>query len=276
MRVEIENKLELVGIVPAAGAAERISPLPCSKEIFPVGFYKNKDNNGLRPKAVSHYLLEKMQIAGAEKAFIVIQKGKWDIPAYFGSGDFNRMPLAFVNLSATSSVPFTIDQAYPFYKNALTLFGFPDILSTPSDCFCTLINVQKDLNSDIVLGLYKADKPQKMDMVELDSENRIRRIHIKPSETDLHYTWIIAVWTPRFTLFMHTYLAEWMAADVDRSQQSSTYPRKELYMGDVIQSAIDNNLSVDKFIFQAGKYIDIGTPDDLEKAVRTWSEPGST
>ena len=60
---------------------------------------------------------------------------------------------------------------------------------------------------------------------------------------------------------------------MDKLQQSSTYPRKELYMGDVIQSAIDNNLSVDKFIFQAGKYIDIGTPDDLEKAVRTWSEP---
>jgi len=276
MPEKIKTGREVVGLLPAAGSAERIAPLPCSKEIFPVGFYERDTRSGLRPKAVSHYLLDKMQIAGAEKAFIVIRRGKWDIPDYFSDGDFKHMPLAFISIDASSSAPFTIDQAYPFYKNALTLFGFPDILSTPSDCFCKLLNVQKGLNSDIVLGLYKADKPQKMDMVELDSENRIRRIHIKPSETDLLYTWIFAVWTPRFTLFMHTYLAELMAADPDRSQQSSNFRHKELYMGDVIQEAIDNNLSVDKFIFQNGKYIDIGTPDDLERAVRTWIEPGLT
>jgi glucose-1-phosphate thymidylyltransferase len=273
MPEKIKTGRELVGLLPAAGSAERISPLPCSKEIFPVGFYESDNKSGLRPKAASHYLLDKMQIAGAEKAFIVIRKGKWDIPAYFSGGDCKHMPLAFISIDASSSAPFTIDQAYPFFKNALILFGFPDILWIPNDCFCELISAQQKSNADIVLGLFKADRAQKMDMVELDPDSRIRRIHIKPCETDLLYTWIIAVWTPRFTLFLHTYLAEWMAVDVDKSWRSPNSLRKELYMGDVIQAAIDEGRSVDKVIFHTGKYIDIGTPDDLEKAVRTWSEP---
>jgi len=29
---------EVVGIIPASGRATRIAPLPCSKELYPVGF----------------------------------------------------------------------------------------------------------------------------------------------------------------------------------------------------------------------------------------------
>ena len=272
MPEKIETGRELVGLLPAAGSAERISPLPCSKEIFPVGFHESKDGFGPRPKVATEYLLEKMQIAGAEKAFIVIRKGKWDIPAYFSGIDFSSMSLAFISLDATSSVPFTIDQTYPFIKNALVLFGFPDIVSTPNDCFCDLIKAQRNSNADIVLGLYKAGQPQKMDMVELDSFKRVQRIHIKPVETNLQYTWIMAVWSPGFGSFMHSHLAECMAApDAGSSQRTVNSIRKELYMGHVIQAAIDNNLSVDSVIFNTGKYIDIGTPDDLEKAVRSWN-----
>ncbi len=268
-----KNAQELVGIVPAAGSAKRISPLPCSKEIFPVGFYKNENIFGSRPKAAAQHLLEKMQMAGAQKAFIVIRKGKWDIPAYFTNCDFKLPPLAFISISSTSSVPFTIDQAFPFINNAVILFGFPDILSVPDDCFRRLLCAQNVSNADIVLGLYEADKPQKMDMVELDSDKRVRSIHVKPNETALSYTWIIAVWVPRFTFFMHQFLTEWAPAGEKRLPHSSNSSPKELYMGDVIQAAIDNNLSVGKVIFQDGKYIDIGTPDDLEEAVRSWGDP---
>ena len=49
---------ELVGIIPAAGTAQRISPLPCSKELFPVGFRRLDDSGELRPKSAANYLLE--------------------------------------------------------------------------------------------------------------------------------------------------------------------------------------------------------------------------
>jgi glucose-1-phosphate thymidylyltransferase len=29
---------EIIGLIPAGGVAERLSPLPCSKEIYPIGF----------------------------------------------------------------------------------------------------------------------------------------------------------------------------------------------------------------------------------------------
>ena len=121
---KIKTGRELVGLLPAAGSAERISPLPCSKEIFPVGFFMSRDTFGRRPKTAAHYLLENMQNAGAEKAFIVIRKGKWDIPAYFGGGEFVPINIAYMVTDATGGVPFTLDKAYSFYKNDLILLDF--------------------------------------------------------------------------------------------------------------------------------------------------------
>jgi glucose-1-phosphate thymidylyltransferase len=78
---------EIIGLIPAAGQATRIAPLPCSKELYPIGFRTVPGSDGLRPKAVSHYLLEKMQIAGVRKAYFILRQGKWDIPAYWGDGE---------------------------------------------------------------------------------------------------------------------------------------------------------------------------------------------
>ncbi|MFZ0134696.1 MAG: hypothetical protein WAK95_19325, partial [Desulfobacterales bacterium] len=186
------------------------------------------------------------------------------------------MPLAFVGIEASRGAPFTVDRAYPFIKDDLVLFGFPDILSTPGDCFRQMIAARQASGADIVLGLYPADRPQKMDMVELDAGGRIRKIHIKPHETELEYTWISAVWTPRFTAFMHAWLPEVKAAETDGQQRVRRFSGTEVFMGDVIQAAVDNHLAVDTIIFPAGRYIDIGTPGDLEKAVRTWREPAET
>jgi len=53
---------ELVGLIPAAGQAKRVSPLPGSKELFPVGFREVEVGGHvqLRPKVVSQYLLDNM------------------------------------------------------------------------------------------------------------------------------------------------------------------------------------------------------------------------
>ena len=272
MSIDIGDMREVVGVIPAAGTAERISPLPCSKEIFPVGFYESADTSGPRPKAAAQYLLDQMRIAGAEKAFVVIRKGKWDIPAYFSGDDCKCLPLAFVSLEASRGAPFTVDRAYPFIKDDLVLFGFPDILSTPGDCFCQMIAARQASGADIVLGLYPADRPQKMDMVELDAAGRIRKIHIKPRKTELEFTWISAVWTPRFAAFMHAWIGEEGTAETGKVQRADGFSSTEVYMGDVIQAAIDAHLAVDTVIFPAGRYIDIGTSEDLARAVRTWRE----
>jgi glucose-1-phosphate thymidylyltransferase len=64
---------EIVGIVPAAGQATRISPLPCSKELYPIALRRGQ--SGARPKVVSHYLFEHMRQAGIRKAYVILREG---------------------------------------------------------------------------------------------------------------------------------------------------------------------------------------------------------
>ncbi len=123
-----QNTVECVGLIPAGGKAERISPLPCSKEIFPVGFGDIRQKGQKRPKVAAHYLLEKMRLAGAEKAYFVLAKGKWDIPAYFGNGALVNMALGYLMTDLPYGVPFTIDSAFSFIKNKQVFYLFNFLL----------------------------------------------------------------------------------------------------------------------------------------------------
>ncbi len=255
---------EVIGVLPAGGQATRIAPLPCSKEIYPVGFRKIDEDGSLRPKVVSHYLLEKMKLAGINKVYIVLRNGKWDIPTYYGDGKIVNMHMAYLILSMSSGVPYTIDYAYPFVKDAMVVLGFPDILFQPDDAFIKLFERQVDTNANIVLGLFPIEKSQKWDMVDFDDNGRIRQIIIKPPQTNLCYTWAIAVWTPVFTRFMHEYLSN-IQNENNFSRFDSNSEQRELLVGDVIQAAIENNLIVEGVLFSDNTCFDIGTPEDLLK-----------
>ena len=259
---------ELIGLLPAGGKATRISPLPCSKELFPVGFRPVDQDQSLRPKVVCHYLLEKMRLAGVARAYVILRKGKWDIPAYLGDGTMLNMHLGYLILNLPFGVPYTLDQAYPFVQDAMVVFGFPDIVFQPDDAFVQLLDQQSESNADIVLGLFLAHNPHKMDMVDLGAEGQIRKIEIKPIHTHLSYTWIIAVWTPKFTRFMHEYVLSGQGTKIKYKADANTEKQKEVFLGDVIQSAIQNNLRIDTVLFNEGNYLDIGTPEDMVKAVQ--------
>ena len=90
---------EIIGLLPAAGLANRIAPLPCSKELFPIGFRPIGSTEELRPKAVCLYLLESMRQAGVQKTFVVLRDGKWDIPAFLGDGRSLDMQLAYLMMN---------------------------------------------------------------------------------------------------------------------------------------------------------------------------------
>lgn len=257
---------DIVGLVPAAGQANRIAPLPCSKELFPIGFCWSKGNRGRCPKAVSHYLLEKMRAAGVTSAYIVLREGKWDIPNYFGDGSALGMHLAYLMMGVPYGPPYTLNQAYPFVEDALVVFGFPDILFEPDDAFVQLLARQAATKADLVLGLFRAHNHRDMDMVETASNGSVTSIQIKPSVTRLNNAWIIAVWTPVFTHFMHEYLRR-VAPEQGREVSASTTEQPELAVGHVIQAAVHERVRVQSVVFPKHRYLDIGTPDNLVKAV---------
>ena len=255
---------QIIGLLPAGGQATRISPLPLSKELYPVGFHYISNKLNLRPKVVCHYLLEKMQLAGIDKAYFILRSGKWDIPAYFGDGTMLSMSLGYLILGLPYGVPFTLDQAYPFVQDAVVALGFPDILFQPEDAFVKILARLETSNADVVLGLFPTDQPHKAGMVDFDASGKVHLIIEKPHESDLRYMWAIAVWTPAFTQFLHEYLLT-LKANSDLSQVP------ELPIGNVIQAAISQGFHVEAEAFPDGTYLDIGTPDDLVRAVQEFA-----
>jgi glucose-1-phosphate thymidylyltransferase len=253
-----QNRRELIGLIPAAGRATRISPLPCSKEVLPIGF--QGDDSHARPKVVSHYLLEKMRFAGISKAYFVLRAGKWDIPAYFGNGSVLDFDLAYLVLENSFGVPFTLDQAYPFVRDAIVAFGFPDILFEPEDAFTKLLHRHLERDSDVTLGLFPTNGPfSKEDRVEFDSAGDVRELILRPLESHLRYSWAIAVWNPGFTRFLHEYTAE---------KKAIAEEMPELSAGHAIQAAIEGGLRVAGLIIAEVPYLDIGTPAGLKRALQ--------
>lgn len=249
------KSLEVIGLVPAGGQARRLAPLPLSKELYPIGFYVNQSDGAPRPKVVSHYLLENMRLAGIRKAFFILRPGKWDIPAYFGDGALLDMHLAYLTVHVPHGVPFTLNQAYPFVNQAIVALGFPDILFQPADAYCRLLERLIQTEADVVLGLLPTQQFWKAGMVSVDAASRVLQIIEKPSQTDLNYMWAFAVWSPRFTRFLHDFV------------QTHSVER-ELPIGDVIQASIAAGLRVEAEPFANGSYLDVGTPADLAKAIR--------
>ena len=262
----------LIGLLPAAGKASRIQPLPCSKELLPIGFQTvgaEKGRANLRPKAVSNYLLDCMHYAGARQAYVVINRGKWDIPSYYGPGTLTGIDLAYIITDYSYGAPFSLKQAFPFVSGATILLGFPDIIMSPVDGFSRLLERKTETGADLVLGLFRATEPAKMDMVELDDHGEIKAIDIKPRTTALIYTWIIAVWSPAFTAFMQTYLDDVEPVLRRKLQDTPGERLPEYYVGQVIQAALKSNLHIANVIFEEETYTDIGTPDSLVSAMTT-------
>jgi glucose-1-phosphate thymidylyltransferase len=250
---------EVVGLVPMAGRATRISPLPMSKELYPVALQETE--RGVRPKVASQFLLEQMRAAGISRVYLTLRDGKWDIPAYYQDGTaLLGMHLAYVMMRLPHGPPFSLDAAYPFVRAHIVATGFPDILFSPSDAFVHLLARQAQSDADVVLGLFPWDVPESDDMVDVDDEGRVHALHLKEPVQHLTYTWVMAVWSPNFTEFMHAFLA-------DQIRMGEAMP-PELSVGHVIRAAVLEKLDVRAVSFPNGRFLDIGTPGGLSQIAR--------
>ena len=257
------SQRKIVGIIPAAGNATRMAPLPCSKELYPIGFRNTDDGRSVRPKPVGQYLLEHFHRAGAKRVYIVIRKGKWDIPEYFGDGEALGLAIGYLIMNLPHGVPYTIDQANAFVRDATVVFGFPDILIEPEDAFPRIVAHLEATNADVVLGLFPTDQPHLCDPIAFDEQGHIREIFVKPVHSDLRVTWAIAAWAPSFTQFLHKHLAE-----LERAAETATAPRPEFQISHVIMAAIKSGLRVEGLHLPGAHFIDIGVPENLVLTLR--------
>jgi glucose-1-phosphate thymidylyltransferase len=261
----------LIGLIPAAGTAERLSPLPFSKELYPIGYMRRKECNGIRCKPICIYLLERMKKAGVSEAFIVLRKGKWDIPGYLGDGSGMKLNLAYAVMKLPYGVPFTLKPAIPFIRDKNVVFGFPDIIFEPDNAFLHLLERLEKSNADIVLGLFPESNPSKNHMVDMASDGRIKKIVMNHNSARLQYTWIIAVWSKSFTQYIDAYLKSFVKSGT--KSDLGNEKRSEVYLTQVIQNAIESSLDVQGVAFPKGKWLDIGTPENLVKGMQ-WIDQG--
>lgn len=267
--------MKLIGLVPAAGQGRRIAPLPMSKELFPIGFGRTHQDGTLRPKVACHYLLERMRLGGAREVYIAIRPGKWDIPTYLGDGSRMGMAFAYLMVHVPFGVPFSLDQAYPFTRDANVLLGFPDILTWPEDAYPTLLDRLSRGSADAVLGLFPTDQPDQVGLVDFDEAGVVRGIFEKSSLTHLGWMWALAVWRPSFSDFLHGFvqerLARWLGGVAPQDLEAMP-DYQEVAIGDVLHAAIESGLRVEGHPFQGGRYIDIGVPERLLLAIRQESD----
>jgi glucose-1-phosphate thymidylyltransferase len=165
-------------------------------------------------------------------------------------------------------VPYTLDQAYPFVREAKVILGFPDILFDPDDAFVVADQTLIKKDADLVIGLLPVkgqDQAGKCDMVEWDTTTgRIEKIVVKPRGSDLEYSWIFAIWTPVFTQFMHDCL------QIEKNEHQNSCNSKEMHLGHVVQRSIAAGLKVYGHAFSNYRFIDIGTPDELDEAYKKY------
>ena len=251
---------KVIGIIPAAGKASRLGRLPFSKELFPVGIENEEIDK--YPKVVSRFLLEYMSLAGISEFHFILRNGKWDIPAYYGSGNQLDCSICYHVTEYEYGVPFTLNQANPFVKDKIVALGFPDILLKPESAFKDIIcKLKEEENTSVVVGLFPTTQPEKYDMVDFDENFAIEDIVIKnPNQTQLSFAWIIAAWKPEFTAFINSFVNEKLQTETVKELTDNEY-----YLGDVFLSAIKSGLKIKGVVFNDGDFLDIGTPEDLNK-----------
>lgn len=174
------------------------------------------------------------------------------------------MDVGYLIMGQPHGPPYTVDQAYPFIGDCRVAFGFPDILFGPDDAYTQTLKRLSATRAAIVLGLYPAHKRWTWHTVVVDRIGRVQKVLMHHRETKSKLGWVFAVWTSRFTKFLHEYLA---------ARKPDDGPVPELTVGEVIQAAVDDGLPVQSVIFPNRNYLDIGTPKDLQRiATGAWAK----
>lgn len=173
----------MIGVIPAAGAGQRIQPLGCSKELLPVG--SRQVDGVLRPKAVSEFLVERMIAAGATQICMVISAEKSDIVRYYAEREYSA-EIFYVVQKNPAGLCDALFKAEPFIPdNEQVLIGLPDTIWFPENAFLPAIDDRAEVN----LVLFPVLNPQVFDAVICDPFGYVQKVEVKQSDAHSHWIW---------------------------------------------------------------------------------------
>ncbi len=236
----------MIGIIPAAGAGQRIQPLGCSKELLPVG---SRIVQGVeRPKAVSEYLVERMIAAGATQICMVISAEKSDIVRYYAERDYNA-EIFYVVQQKPQGLCDALFRATPFASHHnQVLIGLPDTVWFPENAY--RLPLEKN-DADVNLVLFPVADPSVFDAVVCDAQNYVVNVEVK--QQDAHSHWIWGAITTTGSAF-HALRSLWESRH-----------RCDEYLGNLLNAYIAAGNAVRGY--HAGEsYMDVGTFEGYRQA----------
>jgi dTDP-glucose pyrophosphorylase len=174
----------MIGIIPAAGAGQRIQPLGCSKELLPVG---SRVINGVeRPKAVSEYLVERMIAAGAEQICMVISAEKADIIRYYAEQNY-AAEIFYVVQRKPQGLCDALFRAEVFARShKKVLIGLPDTIWFPENAYLPGLDLE---HTDVNLVLFPVPNPAAFDAVVCDEQGYVKQVQVKTSAAESNWIW---------------------------------------------------------------------------------------
>ena len=238
--------MSVIGIIPAAGAGERIQPLGYSKELLPVG---SRVIGGVeRPKAVAEYLVERMIAAGAEQICMIISAEKSDLVRYFAERDYAAQ-IFYAVQPKPQGLCDALFRAEAFARHHdQVLIGLPDTIWFPESAFLPVL----DSDASVNLVLFPVSNPEQFDAVLTDDNGYVTRVEVK--QPDAHSNWVWGAVTASGTAFRELKLL-WEARH-----------RADEYLGHLLNAYIAAGGSV-RGSAVGELYMDVGTLEGYRRAL---------
>ena len=237
----------MIGIIPAAGAGQRIQPLGCSKELLPVG---SRHVDGVeRPRAVAEYLVERMIAAGATQICMIISAEKSDIVKYFAERDYAAQ-IFYVVQRTPQGLCDALFRAEPFARNFdQVLIGLPDTIWFPENAY--LQALENSSGAGVNLVCFPVLDASAFDAVISDEQDWVRRVEVKRKDPQSQWIWGAVTATGES---FHQLKLLWEARH-----------RKDEYLGHLLNAYIEAGNLV-RSTHCGEKYMDVGTLDGYHAA----------
>jgi glucose-1-phosphate thymidylyltransferase len=246
---------QFVGIIPAAGKGTRLSSLVFPKELVVLPYKKLKDQKIHDMRVACEFCIECLNGANVDKAYVVISSDKLGIVNFLKDGNNLGLKLGYVYQAGSKGLAHAIDCAYPFMENKSVVLVFPDTIIHPTLCINNMLQEFKSRDEDVVLGIFDTEYPSDLCQVVYDKNLQVKQLFDKDKTVRVKNTWGSAAWRPRFNRFLHEFVKT-------HSDTSSEYS-----LSDVFSAAINAGLKIFAYPVSNSVYLDIGTPEGLNKAI---------
>ncbi len=189
----------MLGIIPAAGAGQRIQPLGCSKELLPVGSRTIKGVE--RPKAVAEYLVERMIAAGATQISMVISGEKGDIVKYFAERDY-AAEIFYTVQPSPAGLCDAVFRARSFVApHEHVLLGLPDTIWFPENALLVARSAHPD--TAVNLLLFPVAEPSLFDAVLYNDHGEVSEVQVKREDATSIWVWGAMIFSARAFTELH-------------------------------------------------------------------------